>query len=207
MLRHSSLLRRSIVVAFALAASGCSILQPQPDLTRYYVLAALATPAAGFDSDLSVIVGPLIAPDYLQRPEMLERSSATELVYADTARWAEALPEGFSRTVAENVALLLGTRRVMAYPAPLRATPDFSVPIEVIRFEPGPDGRVNLVARWAVRDESRTGDARRVEVRLSQIHETPADDSWTARSEAMSRAVLELSNEIADVVRTAAGNR
>jgi len=199
--------KRLIFLAIALAASGCSILAPRPDFTRFYVLAALATPPADLDSDLSIAIGPLIVPDYLQRYEMVHRKSNTELKYTDNARWAETLPDGLGRTVAENVALLVGTKRVIVYPAPLSGTPDFSVPIEIIRFEPAPDGRVNLVARWVVRNEARSGEARRVEVRLSQILETPRNDSWKARSEAMSQAALRLSEEIAAAIRTAAGNR
>lgn len=187
-------------VALALTTSGCSILEPRPDLTRFYVLTTLAEPAGELDSNIRVGIGPLLLPDYLQRYEMAHRNSATELRYADTERWAEPLLDSVGRTLAENVALLVGTKRVMVLPAPIRGEPDVTVPIEIIRFEPMPDGRINLVARWIVR----TGDAADGElpqVQLSQFHETPQDDSWSSRSEAMSRAVLALSREISEAIR------
>lgn len=191
---------RAIALALLLAATagGCSILQPQPDRTRYYVLAALAPPPAVFDRDLRVGIGPLILPDYLARYQMVRRKGLTELRYSDINRWAETLADGAGRTLVENVAMLVGTKRVMLLPAPIRGEPDVTVPIEIIRFEPDPDGDVNLVARWVVRLTD--GDGKPGEVRLSQIVVRPEGSNWKARSEAMSRALLDLSREISAVI-------
>jgi len=188
-------------VAVAMVASGCTFLQPHPDLTRYYVLASLAAPTEQPGSDLRIGIGPLLLPDYLQRYELVQRGSKTELHYADHARWAESLSDGLGRTIAENVALLLGTDRVIVLPALVRGELDFTVLLEIAHFEPAPDGHVNLVARWTVHDPAKK---KAVDVRLSQLREKPAADDWRARTEAMSRVALRLSEEIATTIRAAA---
>ncbi len=200
---------RRLIPALATAAtltgmfSGCSILEPQPDLTRFFVLASLAEPAAD-TSNLRIGIGPLALPDYLRRTEMARRDSETEIRYADTSRWAEPLEEGLARTLAENIALLIGTKRVLVLPAPIRNEPDFTVPIEVIRFEPTPEGDVLLIARWLVRQTGRDGES---QVYLSRITAKPGGSSWKSRSRAMSRATLDLSREIADAIRATAATR
>lgn len=183
--------------------SGCSILEPQPDLTRFFVLASLAEPAAD-TSNLRIGIGPLALPDYLRRTEMARRDSETEIRYADTSRWAEPLEEGLARTLAENIALLIGTKRVLVLPAPIRNDPDVTVPIEVIRFEPTPEGDVLLIARWAVRPTGHDGESR---VYVSRITAKTSGSSWKSRSRAMSRATLDLSREIAEAIRATAATR
>lgn len=200
---------RRLVPALATAAtlagmfSGCSILEPQPDLTRFFVLASLAEPATD-TSNLRIGIGPLALPDYLRRTEMARRDSETEVRYADTSRWAEPLEEGLARTLAENIALLVGTKRVLVVPAPIRSEPDVTVPIEVIRFEPTPDGDVLLIARWVVRWTGEEGES---QVHVSRITAKPTGSSWKSRSRAMSRATLDLSREIADAIRATAATR
>jgi len=65
----------------AILVAGCSVLSPQPDRSRFYILtpvssggAMIAVPAStSADSQLTIGVGPVDFPDYLRRIEIDER--------------------------------------------------------------------------------------------------------------------------------------
>ena len=102
-----------------------------------------------------------------------------------------------SRTVAENLAVTLGTDAV--FELPRRRTPklDYQVVIDVIRFDVDSAGRAGLNARWmiykngereprivrrtlATAEVSNTGDYEAVVVALSRTVETMSRDIATA---------------------------
>jgi uncharacterized lipoprotein YmbA len=102
-------------------AAGCSLPQAQPDLTRYYVLTAVA-PAAGATAAPAEPVGPRVylravtVPEYLRGRIMVVRLGQNEVRYVDDARWAEPLEPGLARVLREDLAAR-GTVQVV-----LRAT-------------------------------------------------------------------------------------
>ena len=187
---------RALLVAATLAG-GCTFLEPQPDTTRFYVLAALAEPAPEAPKSPALGIGPVQLPAYLGRFEMAYRSTTTEVRYVQGERWAEPLDEGVARVLSENVAALLGSDRVVVLPSLRRTDLDLEVPVEVLRFEPTADGQVTLVARWSVRD---LATRRVLDSHESRIREPLEGDSGASRTNAMSRATLRLAEEIAAAV-------
>lgn len=188
--------RMTFAGAMALTGAACAVLGPQPDLARFYVLEAMAegAPGAAVATEVVVGLGPVRVPDYLGRLEMAERASATELRYLGNERWAEPLDQGLARVLNENLRVRIGAGRIVPLPTMQRAGIRFEVPIEVLRFEAGPDAQVHLVAVWALRD-TRTGEV--VDERESRIAVPLVGPGGDARALAMSRAVLELAEEIA----------
>ena len=97
-------------LAITSAASCGSLLAPQPDRSRFFVLSASAdgaserasTAALGV-SNLSVGVGPVRIPDYLQRPGIATRVSPTQVEYSQVNQWAESLEECFPRVLAQDL--------------------------------------------------------------------------------------------------------
>ena len=191
--------------AVALAAlltlvAGCTLLSPRPDPSRFYTLSTrvsgASAPAAGDDS-LSVVVGPVSLPAYLDRNEVAVRVSASELKYALTDRWAEPLLQNFTRILVEDLGNALGSDRVAAVATASTVTPNFWVEVVVLRFEASADGSAQLTARWAVRDT-----ARKILVIRQSQH---AKQSTTATTEggvnALSAALGDLADEMAMVLR------
>ena len=58
----------------------------------------------------TVRVGPASVPETLDRPELVLRVSATELVIDDSHHWAEPLRSGIARAVAGGLARRAGRR-------------------------------------------------------------------------------------------------
>ena len=130
-----------------LGLSGCASSPP----TRLYVLPSMtgaetASPAA--PRDLTIGVGPVTLSPYLDRLPIVIRASRARLVLGEFDQWAASLQDLVTRALAENLALLLSTDRVLPHPWPRTIEPDYQVTVEVTQFDAGPSGEVVLAARW-----------------------------------------------------------
>lgn len=181
-----------------LIVAGCGVTRP----SKFYLL----TPV--WDSDSAAMtapgpalgIGPVTFPAYLDRPEIAHRSGDNQLHYAGTHRWAEPLKTGFSRTLAENLAILLPTDRITLHPWPRSAAIDYQVILHVTRFDADASGTVFLSAGLEiVRAEDNS-----VSLRKKVSYAEPAGNlDYPAIVGAQSRAVEKLSREIADAINTA----
>jgi uncharacterized lipoprotein YmbA len=199
---QSRFLARAVLVA-GLAGAGCADSQP----TRFYTLAALpdapseAMPAR--TSDLSVGVGPVTLPPYLDRPQLVTRAGSNRAVLAEFDSWVEPLQGMFARVLAENLALLLGTDDVLTLPQRRALALDYQVEVDVTRFDVDTGGNAVLDARWWVlgRDGERILRSGR-----STISEPTQVGDYTAAAGALSRALgamsLEIARAIADQARS-----
>jgi uncharacterized lipoprotein YmbA len=186
-------------VALAVLVGGCSLLSPRHDPSRFYTLAArqAGTSASPSASTLSVVVGPVTLPAYLDRNEVAVRVSPSELRYALTERWAEPLVQNFTRVLIENLGRALGSESVSGIVNATTPTPDYSVEVVVIRFEAGADGNAQATMRWAVRDKAR----KVVRIRQSQHDRQATSASVEGGVNALSAALCDLADEIASVLR------
>ena len=139
------------VWALALAALlfvGC---RSTPPPTAFYTLTAVTkaettgqTPAP--KGDLAVGIGPVQLPGYLDRPQIITRTAPDRLTLSEFNRWGGSLRQDFPRVLAENVAALLGTDRVLAHPWGDRLDPAYRVALDVQQFDGDFGGAVVLKA-------------------------------------------------------------
>jgi len=140
-----------------LVVEGCSVLTPQADPSRFFMLTpsaeALADEPTGMKaSEVSLGIGPVTLPEYLKRPEMVIRTSADEVKLSDTDRWAEPLESNFQSVLGQNLANLLGTQKIVFFPWYGLPQIDYQVQVQVYRFDISPVGQACLRARWIVKD-------------------------------------------------------
>jgi uncharacterized lipoprotein YmbA len=188
---------RFCLALLVLLAGSCGSTAP----SRFYLLSPMESGARGEELDVSIEIASVELARYLAVPTIVTRTSANELELAEYDRWAEPLEEGFARCLAANLALLVPTRRVTRAPWERSGTPDVVLRVAVDRFDVEA-GRVVLSARWSLTSPARGGDAR-VDQRTLEM---PVDgDGYAAIARAMSRALGELSGQIADAVRKPIG--
>ena len=187
-----------------LALVGCAGSEP----VRYYVLsaapvAAPAGPGGAAVRELAVGVGPVELPEYLDRPQIVTRTSRNELNMADFDRWAESLKDNTTRVLAENLAALLPSQRVSVYPWK-RATPvDYQVTVQVTRFDRLENGESVLAARWRVLD----GGGKELLARTSTYRDTPAGPDYAATVAAMNQSLETFSRDVASrIAESSAGS-
>jgi len=149
-----SFLRIWLGLVFLLAGSflsGC-ITTSHP-ATRFYVLNPL-DPGVSLVSktdqtgSLSVEVASLHLPQYLERPQIVTRSSKNRLELAEYRQWGGNLRKNMMRVLAQNLSRLLATPHIAIYPYRPTISPDFRVELEVMHFERDSDGQVRLSAQW-----------------------------------------------------------
>ena len=129
------LLATVFLAPFVLA--GCGSDKP----TRLYVLSATTEqPATMSPQGISVGVGPITLPKYLDRPQIVLGVSVNQLSQANFDQWGGDLNDNVTRVLATNLSNLLGTERVSLYPWKDRPPTDIQVTMDVSKFETEADG-------------------------------------------------------------------
>jgi len=145
------LLLAIIILGTSTVMAGCG----SSPVTRYYVLAPLSNSEggnkpAGNKDDPAIGIGPVQFPKYLDRPQIVTRSSRNQIDIGDFYQWAEPLKDNFINVIAVNLSILIPTERIVVYPWS-RSTPiGYQVLIEVTRFEGKLGGDSMLTARWSI---------------------------------------------------------
>jgi uncharacterized lipoprotein YmbA len=182
-------------------AAGCSVLSPQPDRSRFFMLSPVSD-SAGMaprpastspDSQLTIGIGPVEFPDYLRRLAVVTRVAPNRIELSDEKRWAEPLDKNFTRVLSENLATLLDTQRIEKYPWSLRTKIDYQIEIDVQRFETTSDGQSQLVASWIIRD----GQSSKILYASRTTAGAPAGTDEASESAALSSDLATLSKEVA----------
>ena len=160
-----------------------------PPRERFYTLDAPEPPVA-VDGAPSISVGPVSIPELVDRPQLVVRVRANEVVLTEQERWAEPLRGAITRVVAANLAAALGARV-----APQRnGDVDYRVILDVQRFESGDEALID--AAWTV--VPRNGERRSGR---SVAREKPQRMQYDALAAAHSAALAAISREIAAAIR------
>ncbi len=184
--------RWTMALAAALLLGGCSLPGPKPDHTRNYLLTA-GSPGVATASEITVGVGPVSLPAYLDRSEVVVRVSENELSILGGHRWAESLDSNFRRVLAENVGAMAGTRNILEFPWPADTKLDYRVTVDVERFEPNDAGFAVLIARWRMQN----GDGQQLASGRSAHQARIEPRTTSAAVAALSQVARLLAEEIA----------
>ncbi len=193
--------RRFWIAALALGATlatGCGpVLAPQPDQTKFYTLSPLDNVSAAEPMPISIGIGPINLPAYLDRTEVVTRTGPNEMKVSENNRWAEPLTATFNRTLTEDLSRLLGPRQIIQFPWYATNEPDFQIEIVVYRFETDAKGEALLAGKWTIRDPR---DQKMLYSSDMNIKE-PAGSGDQAGAAALSQALGQLSQEVATTIR------
>ena len=190
------------IVLLMLGAPGCTETQP----STFYTLSALGASDGGTSGSrpggLAIGLGPITLPQYVDRPQIVTRITPNRLELSEFNKWAEPLDHIFSRVLADNLSVLLGTDRVIVLPRRRSGRTDIQVEIDVTQFDTDTSGTTVLAARWMIfgleDDEPLTTQKSVVSSRI----DNPGNHEAVVA--AMSRMVEELSREIARAITSVA---
>jgi len=116
-------------------------------------------------------------------------------------RWVAPLDESIARAVAGNLAVLLGTPRVATAPL-ANFDPAYRVTIAVQRFDSIPGDAVVIDAVWTIRNVANGGTRSGRTV----AREAVQGEGFEALAAAHSRALANVSGDIAAAIRAEAGS-
>jgi uncharacterized protein len=190
--------RAAAVLTTAVLVTAC--LGPRRDTSSFYLLSPTPAASAGTPVPVSIGLGPVTLPGYLDRTQMVTRLGVNQIALAESDRWAEPLADNVVGTVRENLAALLPQSTYVAYPWYASDAPDFAVALDVRRFESDAAGAVVLEATWRLtRGATDLGSH---DVRIQEQADGPGRVAAVA---AQSRALGELSGQIGATIRRTAG--
>jgi uncharacterized lipoprotein YmbA len=180
----------------ASAVSSCHTSAP----SRLYSLESIEESDGAMPGSFHIVLGPWQLPEYLNRPQIVTRTSSAELEAAGFHRWAEPIDDGFGRVLAMNLSTLLQSSSVYEMPSDRHNPEGDFVSGRIYRFDVDDTGAAVLDLIWAVHDKDRQllhGPVRSV---YEEQSTSPSDHD--AGVQALSRTVGSFSREIAEVVST-----
>jgi uncharacterized protein len=188
------------VYALLLVALGGCANSPPSD---FYLLTPMAgtetrsTPSAPGTS-LSLGVGPVKIPEYLNRTQIVTRAGPNRLDVNEFNRWGGSFTPNLSRVVAQNLSFILGTDDVFVFPADDSIEPRYRVILSFTQFDGVLGESVVLDSRWVI-----TGPKRRKQLATgrSVVREATQGSDYEAYVAAQSRALETLSQEIAAKIK------
>jgi hypothetical protein len=138
-------------------------------------------------------IGPVTLPDYLDRPQIVLRTSRNELFFSEYSRWAGSLAIDTVRVLEENLDLMLSTDGIAVVSWRRGVPNDYRVAVQISRFDATPEVAVVLKAQWVIYGM----DGKRVLLlRESEIRESVPSAGDDSVVKAMGDALAGLSREI-----------
>jgi len=189
-----------VVTVWVLNLWGCVNTQP----THFYLLRAMDSSTNSVmletkKSGVSLGLGPISFPKYLDRPHIVTRISSHEIDLAEFHKWAEPLEDNVANVLDENLSALLSTDRIVQYPWQRSNLPDYQLSLDVIQLDGQKNQEAMLKVRWTlVADDGK----RLLQKKTSQFSEILRGSEYEDLVEAMSRMLASFSQEIADVINT-----
>jgi uncharacterized protein len=180
------------------------MLSPRPDRTRFIMLTPATAEMSGEQSNggqkltsLAIGLGPVHMPDYLDRPELVIRTSPNGFELAENDLWAETLTENFRQVLASDLTNLLGTANIVQFPWYPGTRLDYIVHVRIQRFEADTSQSAKLVARWDLITPQGDQVLATNELHLSRPSSSLSGDAVAA---ALSLDVAGLAQQIASAV-------
>lgn len=187
-----------IFSTFAIGLSGCATTQS----SQFYLLSSLGKENALDQANrgqkkLSLGIGPINIPKYLNRPQIATRTSNNTLNFAEFHRWAGQLDNNIAQVLAENLSIILTTDQLKLFPWPRQETIDYQLIMDIIQFDRDQNGTAQLLARWSLRDGK---DQQVSKWKRSELSVIPKGENYESLVEALSTTLTDLSREIAAAI-------
>jgi uncharacterized protein len=154
------------------------------------------------NSELSLALGPVDLPQYLDRPQLVSRDSGNRLRVDEFNRWGGAFDEEIQRVLVARLMNALGTQRVYQYPGGIVAETDYRIAVAIRNFDGRLGGPVTLDVGWSLFDD-RSG--KQLAARQVQYRDQAQGDGYSNYVAAMDRLLTRLSDDLAQAVRQAVG--
>ena len=130
---------------------GCAASPPSDFFIMTPMTGADTRPAATSAGEpLSLIVGPVSIPEYLNRTQIVTRAGTNRLNVNEFNRWGGSFTPNIARVVAQNLSAILGTDDVFVFPAEDTVAPRYRIILSLTQFDGALGDSVILDARWVI---------------------------------------------------------
>lgn len=195
----------ALVCILMVFATACASTEP----SKFYALSAMETSISknaqdSFARDITIGIGPIKIPDYLDRQEIVIRGNNNEIIMAEFDQWAGQLKESFALILSENLSILLSTDRIAICPCSRSIPIDYQIAVEIVQFDGTPGENATLIARWNILGGKKN---ELLTMKRSVFSEGIKTDGYGALVEALNRTVEDLSVEISSTIKAISHSR
>lgn len=199
MKRKRAIGRITIAIIAIVLISGCRGSTPP---VRFYTLNPVIESSevkteTNVRQNLAVGVGPIEIPKSIDRPQIVTRTSPNRVSVDEFHRWAGSLREDFKSALAADLAILLKSDRVIAYPWEDYFRPVYQIFLDVHRFDGEPGKHLVLDITCTITDGE---GIKALFVHRSRIQESVPETDFEALVSANNRAIATLSRELAQII-------
>ncbi len=195
------LLKRLTVLFFVflmLITAGCA----GTKASRFYTLHPTANQADGQASvsknnNVVVSIGHIEIPNILDRPQIVTYSGNNQVEFLEFDRWAGSFKDDISRVLIKDLSSLVAKDGISVVSWRQPGSSDYRIDLNINRFGSISDSEVALSVRWIVM-ESKGKNV--IHIKESDLIEPIEGAGVDASVAAMSRAIGELSRELADYI-------
>lgn len=187
-----SSVRAGVLLALVAGLSGCG-----GSAQKYYQLGSDG-PAPTGTTGLSVGIGPVNLPGYVDRAELVFQSGPNEFQVPADAHWTGGLKENISRVLAANLGRRLHSGNVLAFPWNPDAKLRYQVAVDVSQFHAISGEGAILEVSWRVLSADGKTSIRRGN---GSFHEPIVGDGYAAVVLAENRLLAQLADSMAGSLR------
>jgi uncharacterized lipoprotein YmbA len=176
--------------------------------TEYYLLQPLKASIAGQGVALGegtvLGIGPVRVREYLNRPQIVTRTSTNEIRLHDFHYWGESLSNNFTAVLAQNLSILLSTDRILIFPyrSKQELPVNYQILVDVIRFDGEPGVEATLITQYYIL-AFEENEKKQIVTRQPIFSKPLTDKSFDTLVETMSELVGDLSRDIAEQIKNA----
>jgi uncharacterized lipoprotein YmbA len=188
---------KSIRLFPVLLLAACGVLKPVEDSTVSHLLDPAVPERAVTGYSPAIAIARPSLPGYLDRQQLVSRSTDGRVIMNSNHLWAEPLDAGISRVTAMNLGRL--TNSLSIQPVETFVTMDYDrlLEIRISRFEPDAGGDLVLECTWKLQPVSgRVTNPRPFLTRIPAAGEAAASNPQDTRVTAMNEALARLAREI-----------
>ena len=137
----------ALLVGLLLSACGST--------QQYFRLSAEDSAAIhGGQSAISLGVGPISLPSYIDRSELVFQSGPNEFQIPPNVSWAGSLQANIASVLARDLQTQLGAREILTYPWPSGRAPHRRVALDIRQFHSISGSGAILDTAWRIEDSS-----------------------------------------------------
>ncbi|MFZ1536137.1 MAG: PqiC family protein [Chromatiaceae bacterium] len=198
-MRRFGILRIALLLTGPALMAGCA----SSPTSSFYILSPLPEAKARqgtlVEGKISLGIGPITLPDYMDRPQMVSGVGAQRIEVDEYQRWGGSLRADIANTLSENLAHLLGTSRVVIMPAEVKLPVQYRLIVTILRFDADNEGQALLKVRWALIDPNAETA---LTMRESAYRQSFDQGDRAAQVAALSATLGDFSREVADTIRS-----
>lgn len=182
-----------VIALLACLLGGCS---SSPASSFYRLKPDATLTAMGTAAPLYVAVSPVTIPALVDRPQIVLSVADNQVWPEEFQRWAEPLKGNIQRTIAGDLASLLGTEHVSVYAVDSSGLPTWRVRVDIMQFDSVLGNMATIDAQWTI---SPPGDAKPI-VGRTLAREPVRGQAYDALVAAHDRALGSVSRNIAAAI-------